>query len=1035
MRRCARHTWSVFAASAQLLHPQRRLGTQSHSSLRLTAAPPPTASCPPCSIHNSPGAPPQQPLQDACKLGNARGNAGPLIVRAAGDVFAQSRIKNYLQRVASTAASCAAPAPAHTTGRSTASPASISTTPRRLNSEEVGRYSQWISGKASETAWISYLDLPVDVLVESEFSRQVVTAVGVAVDAKMAVVAACMHAEYCLDALNIPLYTSERRQRQHALQAQAQGRTAPELGAAPMEMSSVKLPCGVFLPDATTADIVKKAATWRTFQPTPPPPPASAAPSTPGTSAVPPRGRRRAQRHWETRSPRFGTGVFLRSVIEELNDLHSVLFQHNSPPVGDDDDDGAADAGEMDISLSDVQLLPPEVLAGSRAGGAAAAAAAADDRRGSVRDGAVPSRPLVYQAAILESNSSSVSFMVDESEGGAFTLVECVRGEWLVPQDMPSVTCVLDPGALPRVDKYLMRVTGHGFAASVQLRQLEEDTNLWSLNPQRVKVSPKTWYTVHLDLRGIPVPAVGKSVSQEVANDLCAMHAELLLQWFGVHVYEGVRLQAMYCDACLQWGRLMAPEPVDPATVDVATANLPKPMKHLYQNQPRIRKRCAERSTAEKLLRLNRIVVCLLRQHLIEVSIINNPDFAELLSLAMQCLRSFMVATRHPYESAIHCFKYSAEQFRCTVYLPLPEQYGIRGGYAIGDTPQSGRELCALHAIDILCALDLVPAACMEQPRWQRMMEVREGLGMILPPTYEYAQKLRRATTAEARAALGSPPPPPHHHLRSPPAYREVPGGRIARIPPLREVWQVMLMDASGFDVAPDWHSIVQKAVPSKNGFSFDTPSVLFEEFAEHTFGWKPGDKRRFMMCHYAGPQLCNGKQSTISNNFWMELPLDPAVYGRRVALGRCIGRKGAERMVYIHALRIAYALKLIPWETLSTRQLADQLYKNDVLMAQQRQRQWRWMRDYAIECSASSEEKAAAGDAAASKVPEAVVTHEIVTSAPATAIRGVAHAESERLAGASPSSSSAASAEVDLRHVLSPYPVLSHELAMRLAL
>ncbi|GET90021.1 hypothetical protein, conserved [Leishmania tarentolae] len=968
----------------------------------------------------------------------AENGRGTLVNITQVDTFSQSRIKNYIQRVARPLEGCASMFSGNGNGRSFGT----EVTPRLLTAAERPEYAAHIGPTLVEKVWISSFDIPVDVLVDAKMSRRMITVTGLAMEAKLAVLAACMHAERCLDALNIPLFTSEKRQHQRVLQAQAEGRVAPEVTAEPLELSSVHLPLGVFLPAATSAEAIRAAGKARSFQQLQ----TSSGPtnygrdggarttsraSTQDGSSRPGKGLlRRPPRRWDMVKPRYGGEWFIRVTLDELATLQSTIVSHNRSLQDEHDDE---EFGEMDsvvISPHEVQILQPEV---SPATGAAATAATADSvcktRQREAHGAHVPPAPkvLAYERMLVNVQSKSAHAMVDETEGGAFDLVEDDSESWWHEKEMPGSRCLRDPGAVARVSRFLERLTGHDLDSSIQTRAAEEDTNVWQQQPLKVNVKLKTWYTTWLDIPRIPVPAVGKATTQEGARDLCAMHAELLLQWFGIHVYDTPREQAMYFDACLRWGRLIAAEPIDPATVDVKTANLPKPLKEWFRSISRLRSRRSERSVAEKLLHLNRVVAHTFRNHLVEVSMVDSPEYQELLSLAGPCLRSFMVAVKHPYENAVFCYVYCKDfQYRSTVYLPLPERYGVRGGYSIASTPELSIALCGLHAVDVLCALDVVPAVCMEQPRWQRMMEVRESLGLIMPPSYLYKKQVERASSREAAAVL-RPPPPPHSRLRSPPAYRDVPMLSSTRIPPYQEVWQIMLTDADIFDVAPDLHALADDAKRLQVGSVFDIALILFEEFAQYAFGWQIGQRRQGeYLFHYVGPQHYRGAARRIANNFWMELPFDKAVYGRRVALGRCFSRKGAERMMYMHALRIAHALKATPWDTLPLSKLAEEVYSNNQGQATLRQEQWKWVCSTLLECTDVGGVTEGLQNGGAS-IHEAEIMQEFVR--PMEAEHAVAATGSDSAVAADGHHDGHST--IDLRHVLSPHPVMSRDLAI----
>jgi hypothetical protein len=1001
-----------------------------HSSTKLGSAA--ASSSPPPTLHPTTATPPHQSFQ----------------ILPAADSFAQSHVKNYVKRILSS------PAPERTEVATlgscvdistSASPSVVDVVPRQLSTEERRLYAPTLD---MTPAYVSSFLLPVDVFVKDRLTRCHITVTGLAADAKTSVIAACMHAERCLDALRIPLFASERRQRQRVLQAQAEGRTAAEVSDVPLELAQVLLPPPVALPSGATSSTTERMASYQLTQKTqvhstmaeegaaftP-----SAERSTNncfssaasaeqgmngggGSCSVPaqrhlrqkPAIPRRPKRRCDNYSTRYGNDCFLQVALSELSLLQSTLFAHNRPPDDEEDDiDAAQEVNAMHISPEEVSVLNPDLLprngadTPSRYGDAVAATASGRAYRTNT------SHSIMLEQTMKSQSRKGGLAKIDESEGGLYDLVECHPGEWYMEPEVPGSWCLCDAGAVARVNGYVHRVTGSTFKDSVQVHFTEEDTFQFLEHKSRYGVAMKQWFTVSLDLGEIGVRATGKATSQETACDLCAMHAELLLQWYGVPLYANPHAQALYYDACLKWGRRVAPAPIDPSTVNTQTAKLPRPLKELFRNRKR-RLRCAEKNVMEKLLTLNRAVVHAYRKHFCEIDLFATDKYAELLSLVDSCLRSFMVAMQHPFESAYFNLIYSKDsQYRATIYLPLPVSYGIRGGYAIANTPQRSIKLCALNAIDVLCALDAIPQVCMAQPRWKRLMELRESLGFIMPGSYLYAKKLAKATTDAARAALGPPPPLPHPLLRSPPAYREI-VGLSPTIPPHEDVWRILLLDAGVFDVAPDIMTTSKLTNTQGHNPYLHMPREFFAEAAKYLFRWDGDEKglpQHFF--HYTGAQRFQNTMRTTANNFWFELPLDPAVYGRRVAIGRCQNRRGAERMLYIHALRILRALKLAPWDELPLNELVRALYGGNINKAKRRLLEWRNLCEAVLDGRDDPED-----ENPALSIPEAQITKDV--SAPKTATNSPTKRNEK-----------SAATPVNMLHVLSPHPVMSRELAV----
>ncbi|KPA85421.1 hypothetical protein ABB37_01729 [Leptomonas pyrrhocoris] len=989
------------------------------------------------SQHSAAAAAGEPPGASASTSFTAVSNAPPpprrLLFLPAADSFAQSRVKNYLQRILATPAPEGTMAASSTgksskTGATTNSFSFADVVPRKLSAEEKELYTTIAE---PSHAWTSSFELPVDVFVSDRLTRRYITATGVAVEPKTSIIAACMHAERCLDALRIPLFTSQQRQHQRVLQAQAEGRTSAEVSDVPHELSRVVLPPPVCLPSGASAQTTQRLASYQPRRERNAHPTARGSSSagsgfdtsaeskgadngTSGGHSRPPHQRRntkKPRRRFDSYVTRYGGDPFVRTALNELAALQSTLFAHNRP--NDGDDDVVDDEQELDsirITAEEVAILQPELLPRERTPGAVPG----HDERTKPMQTTVTTQahPVTRETELYQYSHKSRIAKIDETEDGLYDLVDGFDGEWAMEPDVPGPWCLRDAGAVARVDKYVQRVSGHSFKDSVQVHFTEEDTFQFLQDKSRYGVEQKRWYTASLDLSEIGVRAVGKGTTQAVAFDLCAMHAERLLQWFGRPLYTNPHAQALYYDACLKWGRHMAAAPIDPSTVNVLSAKLPKAMKEWFRSR-KMRVRGSEMNVMEKLLLLNRTVVHAYRKHLLEADIFATDKYTELFSLVEPCVRSFMVAMQHPFESAYFSLVYQKDsQYRTTIYLPLPDRYGARGGYAIASTPQNGIKLAALSAVDVLCALDVIPPVCMAQPRWQRLMELRESFGLLLPPSYVHQRLMENAATDAARAAVGPPPPPPHPLLRSPPGYRET-LGLTTVIARHEDVWRIMLLDADIFDVVPGTAEL-KKSSRNHGGFDYAVlPLDFFREAVSYLFHWnvRVGEEHRHMF-NYTGAQRYLHFRKTSANNFWMELPLDEAIYGKRIAMGRCLTRRGAERMMCIHALRILRTLKLAPWDLLGTAKLACVMYDANLQKADKRVRQWKWLCAAVLDGRADEE-----GEQLNLSIPEAEITMDVVTNNGGQLSSDATVNETTML--------------IDMKHVLSPHPVMSRELAV----
>nr|CAJ17007.1 hypothetical protein Tb11.0320 [Trypanosoma brucei brucei TREU927] len=729
--------------------------------------------------------------------------------------------------------------------------------------------------------------VPAEAYVSGVLQRTALRAVGYAQREKDAIIAACMHAERCLDSLAIPLFTSERLQRKRVEEAKREGRYAPSPGDPVRELRLSELPFPLLYKCSAACkptEMKGKFSVLRSYQP----------------------DYHTVKRRYEDFSRRSGGDPFLRGVAGELAYLQATIFKHNTsfPGAGEDEDD---DHSSITIDPAEVELLRPSCVPRGQT-----SSSVPPNSLGcpAARLAVVNSRPL---------NEHRIAGLLDESEGGLFDMVEGEKDTWWIHEELPGMTCLYDPHAQKRVNEVYELHYNVPFASCVAAVASEELTQVdigFGNNCRKVL----TWFTVTAEIPGYPaLQAKGKALSIDHATHLCAMHAELLLCCLGVPFSSNAMEQTRHYDACLRYGRLVSP--VVREYSDELRALLPKPLKQWHRIK-KSRKRGAPLSLAEKVVALNRRVVGDIRQHLVEVDICSEPQYTELLQLSISTLRQFMVEQQHPYESAYINFVYSDnKQYRCSIYLPLPEMYGIRGGVAIGATPESSRQLCALHAIDTLCALN-VPIT-RDAKKLQRLLDERKRFGLILPQTCD-----------SSISGLS-------HTVRSPPGYREAPGCATRRIPPHQDVWNLMMADAGDFDVVKD----VEPEKCYKLGLP-DTGTLLRGLFQTYlkSVGWAT-DGQWAAMRHYQGMQHWNGRLRLPCNNFWMELPVDESKYGRRVALGRCIFRKGAEKAFYIHALRILHALRIAPWD-MHTDATLTKLLNNAPGIDVQRERSW-W--DFAV--------------------------------------------------------------------------------------
>lgn len=977
-------------------------------------------------------------------------DSGLFTEASALDIFAQSRVRNYITRVA---------APNGANGANT-TVADVKVEVCASAGADKAEGNDAVKGGAPFKAT---LILPVDVLEDNAVRRQEIRAVGFGVDERSARVACCMHAELCLDALGIPVFTSERRQRERAAKARKEGRCAPLLSeAAPKELSSLALPPPVRFVAAHTAEpavngsphaeasrkrchgVPTKAlygeVKLTSYQP--------------NYQPYPERGRHRGlsrgarpRRRYEQHAVRYGPDVFFTQLSEEFCRLQHVMMQRAGVAEDDDDDSnnnnteveeakanekGEAGSPRRDLAtpVSDLDRSIPDARDGEGEGEGDHDAASALAQDGWLRlpdDGTSSSSPC--DVAVLTQNGRLRSFgyrhpvrmqgvsggesvaCVDESEGGVFDLVEGDGETWCWNPDEPGPWCLHDPNAAARLTEYFQRTRRAAFADCVTVLTSREPSSFLDKRRRRFDVKEVRWFTATVALPEIatagdasatataaaaavppaaptlsPCTAMGKATTAQKAVDLCAMHAEALLGYVGIPIFQKNPLQQVrYYAAGLEWGRCLSPEPRElPASGQAAPA-VPKPLKEWHLNTKR-RYRSCPMNLSEKLLALNRVVLGHYRQHLLEVDF-SDHFYDEVIGLAEPCVRQYMLSQSHPFEAAYFTFVYQANsQYRCSVYLPLPGRYGVRGGYAIAASPKRARQLAALCAVDVLCALDAVPESCLRHADWQAMLKLRKEKNLQLP---------------DPRTA--------QPHMRSPPGYREVLNTGSRRLPSTRDVWRVMVLDADAFDVVPPLYS---RSAPSLSRNSIDwhqTLLRLFHTCMRYLAGWAPEDSWNHVH-HYCGAQHFHGQRRVAANNYWLQLPVDEAVYGPRVAVGRCVTRLGALRQLCIHSLRVLHALRATPWDALAPSDLFLTVYKGNGAEMSEQLAMWAHVKSQVLSSNAEAENNTSLGDApggSSSTVREAEVVSVTVTD--------------PRDDGAPPLST---------RDTLSPHPTMSYELA-----
>jgi hypothetical protein len=562
-----------------------------------------------------------------------------------------------------------------------------------------------------------------------------------------------------------------------------------------------------------------------------------------------------------------------------------------------------------------------------------------------------------------------------------------MRSEVGVPGDACNSTGGVDEQVLEYAVPTMLLLMGAAILQSTKIR------GVWSrMSAELRHRCVERWISPSSPL----LSARGVAVTRDTAEDLCAMHAERLLEQLGVNLFEGcgdVKRDAAIHDACLRYGRRRSPTLLSKYELEVTLPNvldspnshnsegavadadamlrvateveqlvrtrierlgrsLQKPLKshprkndiaaHSFQSKMARKKEAL--SMHGMLLQLNRAIINSQRIHVLEVDFDNHPDW---LIEAEEDLRNYFIEQNSARlkrrssaalngmllleaELCMVNFVYTpGAQYRCSVFLPVPKEFGIRGGYAVGVTATTAKRLCAFHALDVLCAIG-VPV---------------------------YRDPSRQAAFLAKRAARGliQPASAPLHDVRSPPGYREIPGHATTVIPPASTVWRVMMTDVAEFDVLrsvehfyttsstqPQLHRQVNAAQKPISPYGKSDEVSVLRELAFRTLerlGVTP--KRRLVSTSVlASDQHLGRRRRLPANNMWLVLSTKELVQASQqlrhqaakattatgltdseatqkpfppeiVAWGRCIHRKGSERAMIIHLLRLLLALNI----------------------------------------------------------------------------------------------------------------------------
>ncbi|CAC9475937.1 conserved hypothetical protein [Leishmania infantum JPCM5] len=290
--------------------------------------------------------------------------------------------------------------------------------------------------------------------------------------------------------------------------------------------------------------------------------------------------------------------------------------------------------------------------------------------------------------------------------------------------------------------------------------------------------SPQRMVEAELRLIGLTIAAKGKAQTEQMAIHLAAMHAELLLDALGHPLFPAdPQRQARHAEVVAGYGRWA----MNPLTGGITPPNphdaLPLPLKIQIGTDDVWLGPEARRQLGHRWSDSEHIIVAM--QHLnsqTEDEVEINPP-AELLEEAEQLLQEWQAHVAKSRFTHLFVLFNMDNVFQATTVLPVPRQFGIRGGLGIGKTRKMAVQVCSLHALDTLCTLG-VPL-CVDPERERRYLQRRAALGMVLQRTSP-ANEGSLMHARVPRSFSGLPPPP------LPGAAEKSPGtsdGGVLRLP------------------------------------------------------------------------------------------------------------------------------------------------------------------------------------------------------------------------------------------------------------
>lgn len=496
---------------------------------------------------------------------------------------------------------------------------------------------------------------------------------GVGEDERDAVLLAAMHAERVCDALGVPLFRLPLMQKKHADNARRQGRYAPIPGD-PIKPENTITPPPlrmVSVPNCQAKSEVKQVFSSSIAEAE-----IISDDGPPGVRSSYAAGRKRES----VRTAAPASGSTLPTAVADN--------KKKEEEIEEDMDGGSSE------TLYHTTVHYPWLTPSGREG-------IGDGVTGTV-------------AGSMSIPPASAAF--DPTEGGLWQMVNTTSTRCSPSPDALLLPCVYEAAAHGRMKDHFLQ-------QGMSLKDRVTFTHVAVANHST------RMYVAELFLHDTVV-ARGKAQTKECAEHLAAMHGELLLDALARPLFpQDPERQARHAEAVARFGR-WAPNPKTgdlqhPRLHDV----LPLPLKQQVGGDdvwmdPMVLRRCGyQRSMSERMIS-SHIEINNYCGDYIEA----NPDPA-LLEEARRALEVWQRdVARNPHPD-LFVITRMGDQFRASTLLPVPKEFGIRGGNGVGKTMEQAMDLCALHAVDTLCALG-VPLFT-NRKKQEAFVEARRKRGLV----------------------------------------------------------------------------------------------------------------------------------------------------------------------------------------------------------------------------------------------------------------------------------------------------------------